>query len=164
MSRTRCCCSRSVGAGQVRWGIPQQQTSASGTITRVAGTGASGESSDDGPASEAQLTDPRGLAVTADGGFPIAAAFNNGNSCMFNDCASATDRSYSHAPVQSAAIGGKGAVTRLVKRRMSFRRDLPSELRAGSEGAKPGSTLAADPPLVGEQVLALLVWLPAGPE
>ena len=48
-----------------------REVSSAGTITRVAGTGTSGTSGDDGPATEAQLTAPTGLAVTADGGFLI---------------------------------------------------------------------------------------------
>jgi hypothetical protein len=46
--------------------------SPSGTITRVAGTGAAGNSGDDGPATEAQFSNPFGIAATADGGFLIA--------------------------------------------------------------------------------------------
>ena len=46
--------------------------SPAGTITRVAGTGTRGNSGDDGPATDAQLNEPRGVAVTADGGFLIA--------------------------------------------------------------------------------------------
>jgi len=48
-----------------------------GTITRVAGTGAAGNSGDDGPATDAELNAPTGVAVTADGGFLIADSFNN---------------------------------------------------------------------------------------
>jgi sugar lactone lactonase YvrE len=43
-----------------------------GVIIRVAGTGTVGNSGDDGPATDAQLNFPNGLAVTADGGFLIA--------------------------------------------------------------------------------------------
>ncbi len=43
-----------------------------GVITRVAGTGAPGNAGDGGPATEADLSDPPGVAVTADGGFLIA--------------------------------------------------------------------------------------------
>ena len=43
-----------------------------GVITRVAGTGTAGNSGDDGPATEAELSEPVGVAVTADGGFLIA--------------------------------------------------------------------------------------------
>jgi hypothetical protein len=42
-----------------------------GVITRVAGTGTAGNSGDDGPATNAQLNSPIGVAVTADGGFLI---------------------------------------------------------------------------------------------
>ena len=48
-----------------------------GTITRVAGTGAAGNSGDDGPATDAELTTPTGVAVTAGGGFLIADRSNN---------------------------------------------------------------------------------------
>ena len=44
-----------------------------GVITRVAGTmGVAGSGGDDGPATDAQLNGPSGVAVTADGGFLIA--------------------------------------------------------------------------------------------
>ena len=43
-----------------------------GVITRVAGTGTAGNSGDDGPATDAELNFPIGVAVTADGGFLIA--------------------------------------------------------------------------------------------
>jgi hypothetical protein len=49
-----------------------RKVSASGTITRVAGTGTPGNTGDDGPAVDAQLSGPFGVAVTADGGFLIA--------------------------------------------------------------------------------------------
>jgi hypothetical protein len=48
-----------------------------GVITRVAGTGTAGNSGDDGPAADAQLNGPRGVAVTADGAFLIADALNH---------------------------------------------------------------------------------------
>ena len=51
--------------------------SAAGVITRVAGTGTLGESGDDGPATDAKLNGPTGVAVTADGGFLITDAANN---------------------------------------------------------------------------------------
>ena len=50
-----------------------------GVITRVAGTGTAGNSGDDGPAIDAQLAEPFGVAVTADGGFLIA---DQGNSVV----------------------------------------------------------------------------------
>ena len=43
-----------------------------GVITRVAGTGAAGNSGDDGPATDAELNAPLAVTVTADGGFLIA--------------------------------------------------------------------------------------------
>src|SRR5690349_17664969 len=52
--------------------------SAMGVITRVAGTGAPGNGGDDGPATNARLNDPNGVAATADGGFVIADAGNDG--------------------------------------------------------------------------------------
>ena len=51
--------------------------SAMGVITRVAGTGTAGHTGDDGPATDAQLARPSGVAVTADGGFLIADSLNN---------------------------------------------------------------------------------------
>ena len=49
-----------------------------GVITRVAGTvGVAGSAGDDGPATDAQLHDPFGVAVTADGGFLVADLVNN---------------------------------------------------------------------------------------
>jgi len=46
-------------------------------ITRVAGTGTAGNSGDDGPATDAQLNEPAGVAVTADGGFLITDFLNS---------------------------------------------------------------------------------------
>ena len=43
-----------------------------GVITRVAGTGTAGNTGDDGFATDAQLNNPAGLAVSGDGGFLIA--------------------------------------------------------------------------------------------
>ena len=54
-----------------------RQVSAAGVISRVAGTGIVGNTGDDGPATEAQLNRPVGVALTADGGFLIADTFNN---------------------------------------------------------------------------------------
>jgi hypothetical protein len=49
-----------------------------GVITRVAGTvGTAGSAGDDGPATDAQLNDPFGVAVTSDGGFLIGDLVNN---------------------------------------------------------------------------------------
>jgi DNA-binding beta-propeller fold protein YncE len=49
-----------------------------GVITRVAGTvGTAGSAGDDGPATDAQLNHPFGVAVTSDGGFLIGDTLNN---------------------------------------------------------------------------------------
>jgi NHL repeat len=48
-----------------------------GQISRVAGTGTAGSGGDDGPATEAELNFPAGIAVTADGGFLIADRLNH---------------------------------------------------------------------------------------
>jgi NHL repeat len=54
-----------------------RKVSAAGVITRVAGTGTAGNSGGDGPATDAQLRVPVGVAMTADGGFLIADSNNN---------------------------------------------------------------------------------------
>ena len=51
--------------------------SPAGVITRVAGTGTAGNTGDDGPATDAELNFPGGVAATADGGFLIADTANN---------------------------------------------------------------------------------------
>ena len=48
-----------------------------GVITRVVGTGTAGNSGDDGPATDAALSGPTGVAATADGGFLIADCGNS---------------------------------------------------------------------------------------
>ena len=48
-----------------------------GFITRVAGTGTPGNTGDDGPATDAQLNKPFGMALTSDGGFLVADVDNN---------------------------------------------------------------------------------------
>lgn len=48
-----------------------------GTITTVAGTGSAGYTGDGGPATEAQINEPRGLSLTADGGYLFADSGNN---------------------------------------------------------------------------------------
>jgi len=54
-----------------------RRVSPAGLIARVAGTGTAGNSGDDGPATDAQLTRPAGVAVMPDGGFLIADTNNN---------------------------------------------------------------------------------------
>jgi NHL repeat-containing protein len=55
-----------------------RKVSADGVITRVAGTPRTGGSTgDDGPATDAQLNNPYGIAVTADGGYLIADSGNH---------------------------------------------------------------------------------------
>ena len=54
-----------------------RKVSAAGIITRVAGTGTAGDTGDDGPATDAELSTPAGIAVTADGGFFLADFANN---------------------------------------------------------------------------------------
>jgi hypothetical protein len=54
-----------------------RRVSSAGVITRVAGTGSPGSGGDDGPATNAQLRNPAGVAVTADDGFLIADAANH---------------------------------------------------------------------------------------
>jgi hypothetical protein len=49
-----------------------RKVSPEGVITRVAGTGAVGNSGDDGPATAAEFNLPQAVAFTADGGFLIA--------------------------------------------------------------------------------------------
>jgi hypothetical protein len=54
-----------------------RKVSAGGVITRVAGTiGVAGSIGDGGPATDAQLDHPAGVAVTADGGFLITDSLN----------------------------------------------------------------------------------------
>src|SRR6476469_8720144 len=50
---------------------------ATNTIFTVAGTGVFGFSGDNGPATAAQLNNPAGVAITADGGYLIADSANN---------------------------------------------------------------------------------------
>ncbi len=54
-----------------------RKVSLKGVITRVAGTGAAGNSGDGGPAIDAELFFTLGVAVTADGGFLIADTGNH---------------------------------------------------------------------------------------
>jgi sugar lactone lactonase YvrE len=55
-----------------------RRVSASGIITTVAGVGAYGHSGDGGPATSAQLTEPRGLVVDGAGNIEIADPWNPG--------------------------------------------------------------------------------------
>jgi hypothetical protein len=48
-----------------------------GLITRAVGTGAPGNTGDDGLATDAQLHEPAGIVATPDGGFLIADVLNN---------------------------------------------------------------------------------------
>jgi hypothetical protein len=54
-----------------------RKVSPEGVITRVAGTGAPGDTGDGGPAAEARLHGPGGVAVTPDGGFLFSDVLNN---------------------------------------------------------------------------------------
>jgi hypothetical protein len=54
-----------------------RKVSAAGTITTVAGNGTRGFSGDGGPAARAQLYEPEGVSLTADGGFLIAERLNH---------------------------------------------------------------------------------------
>ncbi len=54
-----------------------RKVSAAGTITTVAGNGTAGFSGDGGPATAAEINDPAGVAVEADGSFAIADLNNN---------------------------------------------------------------------------------------
>jgi NHL repeat len=54
-----------------------RKVSAAGMIIRVADTGIVGNADDDGSATDAQLHQPTGVAVTPDGGFLIADGRNN---------------------------------------------------------------------------------------
>jgi sugar lactone lactonase YvrE len=62
-------------ADTASWRI--RKVSASGVITTVAGNGVQGFAGDGAPASAAQLSSPKGVAVTPDGGFLIADSDNN---------------------------------------------------------------------------------------
>ena len=53
------------------------EESAMDVITRVAGTGTAGDTGDDGPATDAQLNSPFGVAALPGGGFLIADADSN---------------------------------------------------------------------------------------
>jgi hypothetical protein len=60
-----------------------RRVSPAGTITTVAGNGAGGFSGDGGPATAAELNDPKGVALTAEGGFLVADT--GGNRVRFVD-------------------------------------------------------------------------------
>ncbi|HEY6313053.1 MAG TPA: hypothetical protein VIY52_19925 [Streptosporangiaceae bacterium] len=54
-----------------------RHVSPEGVITRVAGTGAAGDTGDGGPATQAQLNGPFGVRVIPGGGFLVADSGNN---------------------------------------------------------------------------------------
>jgi hypothetical protein len=54
-----------------------RQVSRDGVITRVAGTGAAGDTGDGGPATQAQLNGPGGVGVLPGGGLLFTDVFNN---------------------------------------------------------------------------------------
>jgi hypothetical protein len=54
-----------------------RHVSPEGVITRVAGTGAAGDTGDGGPATEAQLNGPGGVGVIPGGGLLFTDVFNN---------------------------------------------------------------------------------------
>jgi hypothetical protein len=54
-----------------------QRVSPTGQVTTIAGTGVAGPNGDGGPATEAQLDQPHGVALTSDGGMLIADALNH---------------------------------------------------------------------------------------
>src|SRR5262245_49418255 len=63
--------------GDGRWRRVQRIEKLNGTITTVAGNGSAGYSGDGGPASQAQVRSPRGVAVASDGSVYIADTFND---------------------------------------------------------------------------------------
>ena len=74
-----------------------------GVVTRIAGTGASGYSGDGGPALNAQLNSPQGVAVDASGNLYIA---DSGNSCIRMVTANGTITTV--AGMRSAGFSGDG--------------------------------------------------------
>lgn len=78
--------------------------SAAGIITRGAGTGTAGNTGDDGPATGAELRNPFGVAVTADGGFLFADVGNNEVRGVGADAAAET-KSHGRDPVEGRLSG-----------------------------------------------------------
>jgi sugar lactone lactonase YvrE len=101
-----------------------RKVSPEGTITRVAGTpGVAGDSGDGGPATEATLSHPNGVAITADGGFLIA---DSGNHTV-------------------RKVSPDGAITRIADPGSETALHSPSGLAVNADGsiliAAPGSHL-----------------------
>src|SRR5207247_9773889 len=64
--------SRMLYLGDGRWRRVQRIEKLQGTITTIAGNGGSGYGGDGGPAIQARLQSPRGIAVASDGSLYIA--------------------------------------------------------------------------------------------
>src|SRR5439155_15012169 len=69
--------SRMLYLGDGRWRQVQRIEKLQGTITTVAGNGSFGYGGDGGPAAQAQLRSPRGIAVASDGSLYIADTLND---------------------------------------------------------------------------------------
>src|SRR5690348_8580309 len=65
------------GAGSSMSRLAAGQTPAPGTLTTVAGNGGTGDAGDGGPATQAQLNDPRRVVVDASGSLFIAESDGN---------------------------------------------------------------------------------------
>ena len=59
------------------WSNRARKVDANGIITTIAGTGAAGDSGDNGPATQAELNFVHSIAPTADGGFLVADTLNS---------------------------------------------------------------------------------------
>lgn len=82
---------------------------ATGTITTIAGTGMFGSTGDGGPATEARLAGPRGLALAGDGDLLIADTA--GNRVRRVDSETQTITTYAGSGATSGDIGDGGAAT-----------------------------------------------------
>jgi sugar lactone lactonase YvrE len=78
-----------------------RKVSSAGVITRIAGSGTVGHSGDDGPATDAQLSFPNGLVVTADGEFLIADSSNQ----IVRAVSAVTETRPSNGALAASAIG-----------------------------------------------------------